>query len=171
MPEVIHSTCNMGARDSPDMYALSPRACGPRASGIHIRQIPRAHVTTITCGPSLAAPDPKNIGSGETQYIYFGGTGIYVAPIKSVYFTTPNNLSVSIKICNGFTVSTKWKLQMRSYLWPSSQLLCDWDTMNWSLVKKTLSNHLFWEMTCFCLCLLNSENRFAIAVSHGFSIC
>ena len=49
MPEVIHSTCNMGARDSPDMYALSPRACGPRASGIHIRQIPRAHVTTITC--------------------------------------------------------------------------------------------------------------------------
>ena len=23
-------------------------ACGPRASGIHIRQIPRAHVTTIT---------------------------------------------------------------------------------------------------------------------------
>ena len=48
MPEVIHSTCNMGACDSPDMYALSPRACGPRALGIHIRQIPRAHVTTIT---------------------------------------------------------------------------------------------------------------------------
>ena len=41
----------MGARDSPDMYALSPRACGPRASGIHIRQIPRAHVTTITYVP------------------------------------------------------------------------------------------------------------------------
>ena len=34
----------MGARDFPDMYALSPRA-----SDIHIRQIPRAHVTTITC--------------------------------------------------------------------------------------------------------------------------
>ena len=33
----------MGTRD-----AFSPRACGPRASGIHIRQIPRAHVTTIT---------------------------------------------------------------------------------------------------------------------------
>ena len=42
--EVIHITCNMCARDSPDMYALIPRA-----SGIHIRQIPRAHVTTITC--------------------------------------------------------------------------------------------------------------------------
>ena len=48
MPEVIHNTCNMGARDLPDMYALSPQACGPRASGIHIRQIPHAHITTIT---------------------------------------------------------------------------------------------------------------------------
>ena len=37
----------MGTRDLPDMYALSPRACGPRALGIHIRQITRAHVTTI----------------------------------------------------------------------------------------------------------------------------
>ena len=37
----------MGTRNLPDMYALSPRACGPRALGIHIRQIPRAHVTTI----------------------------------------------------------------------------------------------------------------------------
>ena len=41
---MIHDTCNMGACDLPDMYALSPRA-----SGIHIRQIPRAHVTTVTC--------------------------------------------------------------------------------------------------------------------------
>ena len=32
----------MGTRDLPDMYALSPRALG-----IHIRQITRAHVTTI----------------------------------------------------------------------------------------------------------------------------
>ena len=37
----------MGTRDLPDMYALSPWACGPRALGIHIRQITRAHVTTI----------------------------------------------------------------------------------------------------------------------------
>ena len=42
---ILLVTCT---RDLPDMYALSPRACGPRASGIHIRQIPRAHVTTIT---------------------------------------------------------------------------------------------------------------------------
>ena len=41
--EVIHITCNMGSRDLPDMYAVSPRA-----SGIHIRQIPSAHVTTYT---------------------------------------------------------------------------------------------------------------------------
>ena len=45
VPEVIHITCNMGSRDLPDIYAL-----GPRASGIHIRQIPPAHVTTYACG-------------------------------------------------------------------------------------------------------------------------
>ena len=26
-----------------------PKDCGPRASGMHIRQIPHAYVTTITC--------------------------------------------------------------------------------------------------------------------------
>ena len=57
-PEGIH------IRDLPDMYAQSPRALGralrihirdlpdmyaqsPRAEGIHIRQIPHGHVTTI----------------------------------------------------------------------------------------------------------------------------
>ena len=39
----------MGAHDSPDMYALSPQACSHEASCIHIRQILRAHVTTVTC--------------------------------------------------------------------------------------------------------------------------
>ena len=38
----------MCSLDLPDMYVLSPWACGPWASGIHIRQIPHAHVTTIT---------------------------------------------------------------------------------------------------------------------------
>jgi len=38
----------MCIRDLPDMYTLGPRACGPWALGIHIRQIPHAHVTTIT---------------------------------------------------------------------------------------------------------------------------
>ena len=44
----------MGAYDLSDKYALSPRACSPRACsprglGIHIRQVPCAHVTTIIC--------------------------------------------------------------------------------------------------------------------------
>ena len=38
----------MAIHDLPDMYALSPRACGTRASDIHIRQIPHGHITTIT---------------------------------------------------------------------------------------------------------------------------
>ena len=35
------NSCNMGVRDLPDMYAQSPRA-----RGIHISQIMRAHVTS-----------------------------------------------------------------------------------------------------------------------------
>jgi len=46
--EVLHISCNMCIRDLPDMYALSSRACGPQALGIHIRQILHPHVTTIT---------------------------------------------------------------------------------------------------------------------------
>ena len=34
-------SCIMGTRDLPDIYAQSPRA-----EGVHIRQIPSAHVTT-----------------------------------------------------------------------------------------------------------------------------
>jgi len=36
----------MGTRDLLDMYAQNPRAAGPRAEGILIRQIMSAHVTT-----------------------------------------------------------------------------------------------------------------------------
>ena len=42
----ICNSCNMGARDLPDMYTRSPRAAGPRDEGIHIRQITSAHVTS-----------------------------------------------------------------------------------------------------------------------------
>jgi len=38
----------MGMSDLPDMYARSPWALG-----IHIRQITRAHVTTINCSPTI----------------------------------------------------------------------------------------------------------------------
>ena len=41
--EVLHSSYTMGTRGSPDIYTLSPRACGPRASGVYIRQTTRAH--------------------------------------------------------------------------------------------------------------------------------
>ena len=54
---ITFDSCNMGTRDLPDMYALSPalviclicmpKARGLRAEGIHIRQITSAHVTTI----------------------------------------------------------------------------------------------------------------------------
>ena len=51
--KVQHISYNMGTRPLPDMYALSPRACGARAFGIHIRQSTRAHVITYTCGLHL----------------------------------------------------------------------------------------------------------------------
>ena len=37
----------MAMGDLPDMYARGPRAAGPRDEGMHIRQIPHGHVTTI----------------------------------------------------------------------------------------------------------------------------
>ena len=43
--QVVHNSCNMGTHGLPDIYALSPQACGPRALGVYIRQITRAHVT------------------------------------------------------------------------------------------------------------------------------
>ena len=36
----------MGTRGLPDIYTLSPRACGPQALGVYIRQTTLAHVTT-----------------------------------------------------------------------------------------------------------------------------
>ena len=41
--KVLHSSCNMCISDLPNMNALIPWALG-----IHLRQIPHAHVTTIT---------------------------------------------------------------------------------------------------------------------------
>jgi len=39
---IVFYSCNMATSDLPDMYAQ-----GPRAVGIHIRQIMSAHVTNI----------------------------------------------------------------------------------------------------------------------------
>ena len=44
----------MCTRVLPDMYTLIPWACGPWASGVHIRQNTRAHVTTIKCKTQYA---------------------------------------------------------------------------------------------------------------------
>ena len=43
---MLHISCNMCACDLPVMYAL---ACGPQASGIHIRQFPDALVAIYIC--------------------------------------------------------------------------------------------------------------------------
>ena len=40
----------MGTNGLPDIYTLSPRACGPRALGVYIRQTMSAHV--MCHGPS-----------------------------------------------------------------------------------------------------------------------
>ena len=45
---MVHISYTMSTRGLPDMYTLSPRACGPRASGVHIRQTTRVHGITIT---------------------------------------------------------------------------------------------------------------------------
>ena len=39
----------MGTSGLPDICTLSPRACGPRALGVYIRQTTRAHGITIKC--------------------------------------------------------------------------------------------------------------------------
>ena len=42
----ICNSYTMGKRDLPDIYTQSPRAAGPRAEGVYIRQIPSAHGIT-----------------------------------------------------------------------------------------------------------------------------
>ena len=49
MKKVLHNSYTMYTRGLPDIYTLSPRACGPRASGVYIRQTIRAHGITINC--------------------------------------------------------------------------------------------------------------------------
>ena len=46
LPEGVamgHISYTMSTRGFPDMYTLSPWACSPRASGVHIRQTARVH--------------------------------------------------------------------------------------------------------------------------------
>ena len=41
----LHSICNMGTCGLPDMYILSPRACGPRISECTYQADHLCHVT------------------------------------------------------------------------------------------------------------------------------
>ena len=50
---MLHNICNMYSQDLPDMSAPVLGRCAPSDSCIHIRQIPPAHVTYITCKPIL----------------------------------------------------------------------------------------------------------------------
>ena len=45
---MAHICYTMSTRGLPDMYTLSPRACGPRASSVHNRLTTRVHGITIT---------------------------------------------------------------------------------------------------------------------------
>ena len=40
----IFNSYTMGTRGLPDIYILSPWACGPRALGVYIRGEPRVHM-------------------------------------------------------------------------------------------------------------------------------
>ena len=46
---MLHGSYNMGTRGLPDIYTLSPQACGPWASGVYIRKTTCAHGITIKC--------------------------------------------------------------------------------------------------------------------------
>ena len=52
LPEGVamaHISYTMSTLGLPDMYTLSPLACGPQALGVHIRQTTRVHGISITC--------------------------------------------------------------------------------------------------------------------------
>jgi len=64
----------MAVRDLPEIYALSPRACGPQALGTYFRQIPRNHdlgddstpsEKLLPCFGSLFILDFENFNRGK----------------------------------------------------------------------------------------------------------
>ena len=48
---MVHNGYTMCTRGLPDIYTLSPRACGPRALGVYIRQTTHAHGITTKYVP------------------------------------------------------------------------------------------------------------------------
>ena len=61
----MRGACNMGARDSPDMCAL-----GPRASGMHVGRVPRTFVIRLICMPS-ALGHAYRAGPSRPCYNYY----------------------------------------------------------------------------------------------------
>ena len=61
---------NVGTQDFPDIYAC---ALGPVALGIYIRQIPRAHVITITYITLI----PQFKGNHRNVFQIYPGASIY----------------------------------------------------------------------------------------------
>ena len=49
----IFNSSTMDTSGLPDIYTRSPRAAGPRAEGVYIRQIPSAHGITDICHVTL----------------------------------------------------------------------------------------------------------------------
>ena len=60
----------MCSRELPDMHAISPHA-----SGIYIRKIPHAHVTTITCNTLQTLTTTLNISNTSTSHVTYVGWG------------------------------------------------------------------------------------------------
>ena len=55
MKKVLHNSYTMCTRGLPDIYTQSPRAAGPRAEGVYIRQTTCAHGITIKYTYTLLA--------------------------------------------------------------------------------------------------------------------
>ena len=68
----------MGTCALPDIHALSPLACGPQASGIHIRQSTRAHVITYTSRLMVVSRAAKQSRTGDTTVCYIHERSILI---------------------------------------------------------------------------------------------
>ena len=75
----------MGTRDLPNMHAPSPRALG-----MHIRQIPRAHATTINYPPA-AMPVPSERKDEDNAFSPEGTKESSTMPVDEVVNKTRQN--------------------------------------------------------------------------------
>ena len=89
---MAHNSYTMCIRGLPDMYTLSPRACGPRASGVHIRQTTHAHGITITCTlDSLPTYIKLQYHINVLHYIVSHRNGLVATMTRDQYFVTTDH--------------------------------------------------------------------------------